>query len=167
VGKSDTFDVNWTIVWRQVPNGGYAKLVKQVIGGDATFVGTRSKDSCKGAVRAAKGIAAQLLPTGSRGKYTLVGAAVPMFSFVAVVPSRADKPGYPLTSGVIGIGQKPGDESFVKHRLGVAEAAIDYANPQTVTELPPRIGARWRRTDATGAKQFLVWKGKLVVEVAR
>jgi hypothetical protein len=28
VGKSDAFNLKWTIVWRQTPNGGYAKLFK-------------------------------------------------------------------------------------------------------------------------------------------
>lgn len=167
VGVSQRFNLTWRIVWRYLPNRGYPNVISESISGRASFIGRDPRDDCSGKVAPAKGVEPQITPRGTKGRYTLLGAGVPLFGDVAVVPSCAQRPGYPIYSGIVGV--KPGkDADLVKHQIAVAEFPLDYSNPGGITLTYPRkAGGAWARSDGTGASQTLQWRGRLAVTVVK
>lgn len=168
VGRSAKFTVrSWKVVWRIEPNGGYGRVTSYSIAGRSSFIGSNPKDDCSGAIAPTKNNVPQLLPTGTKGRYTLLGASVPMIGFFAEVPSCANTLGASLNSAIL---YEPGAAAAaeVKHVIGVAEFPLDFANPGGITIKYPRTaGGVWVRKDGTGAKQTLRWRGKLVVTVVK
>ena len=169
VGKSQRFNLTWKAVWRLKPNQGYAKNVSYTVTGRSSFIGTDAADDCSGKIGPAPNNPPQILPTGTSGRYTLLGASVPMFGSHAVVPKCAGKVGYPINSGPLTpTPSTAADRDEVKHRIAVAEFPLDFASPGSITLTYPRkAGGAWRRKDGTGASQTIGWKGKLVVTVVR
>lgn len=157
VGKSQRFTMEWEITWVLKPNEGHAKTVTEKIGGDSLFK-ANTGPSCSGDVKKAPNILAPLDPTGSKGNKTLLGAAVPMFNYLATVPKCKGTPGEPAVAAYYG------PPSYAKHKLGVAEVAFDAVNPKSQTL---RYKPGWKGTGPTGDVSFVSWSGTLKVTVTK
>jgi hypothetical protein len=158
VGKSQSFTMKWRIEWRLKPNQGYPKTVKETVSGHSDYKRGTSGTDCSGDIAQYGKNLAPVLPTGNAGRKTLLGAAVPMFQNLAHVPNCAGTPGDGLATAYYG------SPAYWKHKLNVAEVALDYANPKSVTL---RYKPGWKGKGPQGDSDFLSWSGQLAVTVVK
>jgi|SoimicmetaTmtLPC_FD_contig_51_1172613_length_1298_multi_2_in_0_out_0_2 hypothetical protein len=152
-GKSQTFTIDWEITWTLVPNQGYPKNVSEKIDGKSTYVGN-TDPSCKGAVKKAPGVLAPMNPTGAN----LYGASVPMFNFLAHVPSCKNKPGEAAVANYCG------PPAYVKHKLAVGEVKFDNVKPK---KAKLRYTPSWKGKCQDGSSSAISWSGTLEVTVQK
>jgi hypothetical protein len=157
VGKSQSFTVEWRIAWVLKPNEGHAKTVGEKIDGASAYK-ARSGPSCSGGIKQSPNILAPMDPTGSKGKKTLLGAAVPMFNFLAYVPRCKGTPGEAIAAPYYG------PPAYIKHKLGVAEVAFDATNPKS-QEL--QYDPSWKGKGPQGDFASVSWSGRLTVKITR
>ncbi len=156
--KSQKVTMTWTIEWRLKPNEGHAKTVSEKIDGRSTYVDSNPANSCGGNVEKQPNVLAPLNPTGSKGKKTLLGAAVPLTGYLAHVPACAGKPGEGIAVAYYG------PTAYGLHKLANAEVAFDATNPKSQKL---QYNRRWQGSGSQGDLSSVSWNGSLTVKVTR
>jgi len=150
--------MSWTIEWRLKPNTGHAKTVSEKISGRSTYVDSNPANNCAGDVVKLPNVVAPLNPTGSKGKKTLLGGAVPLAGYLAHVPACAGTPGEGITMAYYG------PSAYALHKLAVAEVAFDAANPKSQKL---QYNRRWQGSGPQGDLSSVSWNGSLTVKITR
>lgn len=97
---------------------------------------------------------------GDPDKYSLLGAQVPLFQNVVLVPNCAGKPGYGLAATW---GSSPPDQREWKHEVNVAEVAIDVKKPRSAILYYTNRGGT--RKSGAGDSYTVNWSGTVEVRV--